>query len=697
MKILLLVLLILSIPQSFSETIEEIVVSAVLRDTKLSKLPGSTTVLTEKDIQSKKVQHFDQILGMAPNVNYAAGASRGRFVQIRGIGERSQFKDPLDASVGLIIDGIDFTGIGLTGTLFDIRQIEIHRGPQGTAFGSNAMGGLILLESNTPSDIFESDLSVGMGNYGDLDLGAVISGPISENLSARLAMQHYKSNGFIKNGFLSKNDTNDFDEQTFRAKIRWRPSDKTQVSFTASSYDTNNGYDAFSLENTRRTDSDEPGHDRQQSNAFAINFVNESASIILDANLFREETDLEYGFDWDWSNLAKSNIRGGENNERERDSVGLDFRVSSKGKFENRNDTSWVIGLYSYRKNVDLYYNDHWEDDWGLYPSSFRSSFSTKRLSFYSEFDWFLLDKLSFSGGARWENYDNSYSDSAGVNSNPEDSSWGGRFSIKYAHNDLIFYGAISQGYKAGGINGQAAAGVDTGTAPEIVSFLSQRLEFQSESLHSFEVGLRRYQERLSWSLSVFHMERKNMQAKAWILFPPADWKSYLDNVDDGTNTGLEVDLTFQASDNLALTASFGLLDTKLGKLTVQDIDTDPPQAVDKANREQAHAPSYQYSISVNYLITEAVSLNLQLEGKDKFYFSNGHDIQSDSMQLMHTRLQYDLEQYEFSIWGRNIFNEKYKTRGFYFGNNPLKEWVNEPYYQLGEPRVLGITAQVHF
>ena len=99
----------------------------------------------------------------------------------------------------------------------------------------------------------------------------------------------------------------------------------------------------------------------------------------------------------------------------------------------------------------------------------------------------------------------------------------------------------------------------------------------------------------------------------------------------------------------------------------------------------------------MNYLITEAVSLNLQLEGKDKFYFSNGHDIQSDSMQLMHTRLQYDLEQYEFSIWGRNIFNEKYKTRGFYFGNNPLKEWVNEPYYQLGEPRVLGITAQVHF
>ena len=697
MKILLVVLLVMSIPKTLGETIDEIVVTAVLRDTELSKLPASITVLTEEDIQSIQIQHFDQLLGIAPNVNFASGASRGRFVQIRGIGERSQFKDPLDTSVGLIIDGVDFSGIGLAGTLFDIRQIEILRGPQGTAFGSNALGGLILLESNPPSDEFESMLSFGTGTYSNADFGAVISGPISQTLSGRLAFQRFTSNGFIKNNFLSIDDSNNFDEQMLKGKIRWRATEKTRVDVTLSSYDTDNGYDAFSLDNTRYTDSDEPGHDRQQSNALAFNIVNESDLFTFNVNLFREDTDLEYGFDWDWSNFDKSGVRGGENNERQRDSYGLDIRVSSRGKAELPNDINWVLGMYSYRKDVDLNYNDHWEDSWGLYPSVFSSEFSTKRLSFYSQFNWLAREQLSLAGGVRWETYDNSYLDSAGVNATPTDSSWGGRLSIEYALEDLIMYGMISQGYKAGGINGQAAAGIGTGTNLEIASFLNQRLEFQSESLLSYEAGVRAQQERLSWSLSIFHMERKAMQAKAWILFPPADWKSYLDNVDKGTNSGLEFDLTFRATDNLSLTASLGLLETKLGNLTVQDIDTYPATPVEKTNREQAHAPGYQYSVSASYLFSEAVSFNLQLEGKDKFYFSNGHDIQSDSMNLAHATLKYLLEQYELSIWGRNILDETYKTRGFYFGNNPLNGWINEPYYQFGEPRTLGVTARIHF
>ena len=697
MKIMLVILLVMSIPQTFSETIEEIVVTAVLRDTELSKMPASITVLTEEEIRSRKTQHFDQLLGVAPNVNFASGASRGRFVQIRGIGERSQFKDPLDASVGLIIDGVDFSGIGLAGTLFDIRQIEILRGPQGTAFGSNALGGLILLESNPPSDIFESSLSVGAGTYSDVEVGAVMSGPIAQNLSGRLAFQRFTSDGFIKNNFLSIEDSNNFEEQMLRGKIRWRPNQKIRIDVTLSSFDTDNGYDAFSLENTRYTDSDEPGHDRQQSNALAFNLVNESAFFTLNANFFREDTDLEYGFDWDWSNLDKSGVRGGENNIRQRDSYGLDVRISSKGKAVHPNDVSWIFGMYSYQKDVGLLYNDHWEDSWGFYPSVFSSEFSTERLSFYGQVDWMAREKLSLSGGARWETYDNFYLDSAGVNANPADTSWGGRLSLEYALEDLIMYGMISKGYKAGGINGQAAAGIGTGTNSDIASFLNQRLDFQSESLLSYEAGLRAQQESLAWSLSIFHMERKDMQAKAWILFPPAEWKSYLDNVDEGTNTGLEFDLTYQANDNLSLTASFGLLDTKLGDLSVQDIDTYPPTPVEKTNRNQAHAPRYQYSISASYLFSETISFNLQLEGKDKFYFSNGHDIQSDSFKLAHATLRYELERYEVSIWGRNLLDETYKTRGFYFGNNPLNGWINEPYYQFGEPRTLGIAARLHF
>ncbi len=697
MKFLLAAALILSAQIGFADPIEEIVVTATLRDTELTELPMSVTVLTEEDIQTREVQHLDQLLNMTPNVNFSAGASRGRFVQIRGIGERSQFKDPLNSSVGLVIDGIDFSGIGLAGTLFDVRQVEILRGPQGTAFGSNAMAGLMLLETNNPTDVVEGKVLLGAGNYGSHEGGAVFSGPISETVSGRLAIHQFVGNGFIDNDFLNRDDTNDFDERTVRGKLRWQASDTTRIDMVASYYDADNGYDAFSLENSRRTGSDEPGHDRQQSNAFSLTVSHETASVILDGRLFLENSDLDYGFDWDWSNVPRSGIRGGENNRRQRDSMGFDIRISSEGGARITDQIDWVVGLYRYERDVELSYNDHWEDSWGYYPSAFDSDFSTKRLAAYGQLDLPLSKQLHVTMGGRWETYDDDYRDSAGVTAKPDDDLWGGRISVEYLIDDLMLYGTLSRGYKTGGINGQAAAGADAEANPEIADFLAERLSFQSETLISYEAGLRRSQGDLTYSLSLFHMKRDDMQAKAWVLFPPAEWKSYLDNVDNGSNQGIEFSMSFRASDRLSLDAGLGLLDTELGDLTVQDIDSFPPIPVDQSSRDQAHAPDHQFFIAANYLFTSAFSLNVQVEGKDSFFFSNGHDIKSDSFTLTHATLRYRFGQYDLALWGRNLFNEDYKVRGFYFGNNPLNGWINEPYFQFGEPRTLGLTARVNF
>ena len=87
--------------------IEEVVVTASFRDEALAVAPMSVSVVSGEAILKRGAQHLEQLLNMTPNVNYAAGASRGRFLQVRGVGERSQFKDPLDPSVGLVVDGID--------------------------------------------------------------------------------------------------------------------------------------------------------------------------------------------------------------------------------------------------------------------------------------------------------------------------------------------------------------------------------------------------------------------------------------------------------------------------------------------------------------------------------------------------------------------------------------------------------------
>ena len=90
--------------------------------------------------------------------SFAGGSGRARFFQIRGIGERSQFGDPLNHSVGILIDNVDFSGAGTAATLFDVEQVEILRGPQGTRYGANALAGLINIKTKGPEREFGGHL-----------------------------------------------------------------------------------------------------------------------------------------------------------------------------------------------------------------------------------------------------------------------------------------------------------------------------------------------------------------------------------------------------------------------------------------------------------------------------------------------------------------------------------------------------------
>ena len=123
--------------------IEEIVVTATLREDTLGSTASSVGVVTADEIAARGAAHLEEILAAVPNVNYASGASRARYYQIRGIGERGQFDEPLNSSVGLVVDGVDLSGIGTVAMLTDVEQVEVLRGPRGTLYGANALAGLI--------------------------------------------------------------------------------------------------------------------------------------------------------------------------------------------------------------------------------------------------------------------------------------------------------------------------------------------------------------------------------------------------------------------------------------------------------------------------------------------------------------------------------------------------------------------------
>ena len=102
--------------------LEEIIVTADFRQSAVEDIAASISVIDPDTMSKKNAQHLEDILLNAPNVNLASGASRARFIQIRGIGERGQFSEPLNSSVGLMIDGVDFSGIGTAGMLYDMEE-----------------------------------------------------------------------------------------------------------------------------------------------------------------------------------------------------------------------------------------------------------------------------------------------------------------------------------------------------------------------------------------------------------------------------------------------------------------------------------------------------------------------------------------------------------------------------------------------
>jgi len=679
-----------------------ITVTADFREAEALKTANSISVIDAHAIARREAKHLDQLLNTAPNVNYSEGASRGRFVQVRGVGERSQFKDPLDASVGTIIDGIDYSGISLASAMFDVQQVEILRGPQGTQYGSSAMAGLITIQSNQPTEDFEATLSAGIGNYGSRNAGVVVNGALTETLLGRIAYQKNLSDGYIDNDFLGKDDTNNIDEEVLKAQFKWMASDELSIHFSGHYSDVDNGYNAFSLDNSRDIPSDDPGHDRQETYAGSVRVTwTGSEHFDLNSTLFAEHTTAEYGFDWDWSNLDATGVRGSENNRRNRDGVGADVRLLSKLGSEILGGANWTVGAYIAYRDTELKYSESWEDVVGGGPwlSEFTNKFGNQREALYGQLSWDLGENFSLTSGLRIEHYETDYRDSNGITADESDTPWGGKLTLEYTglQNSLL-YASISRGYKIGGVNGQAAAEAPS-LSPETEAFVKSRTIFDAESLVNYEFGIKgNYLDNtLQLSATAFYMSRKDMQANAWVLSPPAEWVSYRDNVSDGHNAGVEIEATWFPTDTLTIFATAGWLETELGDLTVVDVDTDQPK--DQSGREQAQAPHYQYNIGATLQLIENMALTLEVDGKDSFYFSNSHDDKSDSYELVHMNLSYTWDQLSINVWIRNLTDEDYQTRGFYFDNTaPDFDGSNtQAYYQLGAPRTFGVNANYTF
>ena len=661
--------------------VEEIVVTGDLREAELLRTPASVTVVDAATIDARGATHLEEILNVAPNVNFAAGASRARFFQIRGIGERGQFAEPIDPSVGVIVDDVDLSGASLAAALLDMRQVEVFRGPQSGRYGANAHAGLIVMRSNAPTEAFEARLDLEAAEFDSRRVGAVVSGPIAgPRLTGRLAVQLNESDGYIDNVFLGE-PTGDRDELAARARLRWLVSDRVTADFSLTRVEMDNGYDHFSYESSRTTRSDAPGQDVQDATLASLRVEWDGANGV-DGEFIAAGSDsrIDYGYDEDWTFTGFHPFEYSSTDRylRDRETVSLELRLRSDetGRlFGDRAD--WLAGVYFHEREVDL------TRLYTFLPGPFTSAYETRRFAAFGELRVDLGERLRLVGGVRHEQRDDSYDDSEGVSFDPDEGLWGGRIGLERdLGDDLLLFVTSARGYKAGGFNTDGTLDVDL-------------RRFDSESVWNHEIGVKgRFADgALQARLALFWMDRTDQQvATSEVRVRPdgsAEFIDFVGNAAEGENLGLELEFDWRATDALAFSGSLGLLSTEL-----DDFVNSAGQ--DLSGRDQAHAPRYQFHLAADWAGPRGLFARLSTEGRDDFYWSDSHGERSEAYELVHARVGWRGEHVEVAVFGRNLTDEDYGVRGFGgFGNDPRNGYATQEYVQLGEPRIFGVTTRL--
>ena len=682
---------------SFSQDIEEIIIKGDWREINVLEEDSSIVILNNQIIESQPIKHFENLSYLVPNLNFAASDSRARHFQIRGIGERSGYERTPNSAVGFLIDDIDYSGQGGIATTFDVDQIEVHRGPQGSRIGSNALAGLIYIKTKEPTEVFEGTSEVVLGTYGTHNAGIAFGGPtqFNQNITYRVALRADYSDGFRKNLFLGKSNTSKKDEDTYRLKLNWKVRDKTTLKFLITQIDLDDPADIWTIDGSLNTLSDRPGMDSQKTNAYSMKIFNSYDGYELQSITSITDTDVVLSYDADWGNTnshAPFTYDYFSETLRDRETFNQELRlVSDPINFNSNKNTEWVIGI-SYLdveeinfKNDDGAYGDP-SDPFGPYTSksSSSSNFSSDNLSIFGNVDYFFDEFTKLSIGARWEDYESNYYDSFGESFNPADQMSGGKISLNKNLSDVAnIFISIARGFNQGGFN------LNLGLEPESKN---ANLYYDPEFLTNYEVGFNAqlFDAKMNIATVIFYSDREDQQVLISTQVDPTDPNTFsflTQNAAEGTNKGLELNIDMQLKESLNFFARLGLLKTEINNWKSRP---------DLEGRAQAHAPKKSYAIGMNWSITDRASLSIDVVGKSSFYYSDSHNNQSKAYSLTNINFDYLMGSWTYSIWARNIFDEYYSVRGFYFGNE-APDFKDTLYERHGDPRHLGLSVRYDF
>lgn len=659
----------------------------------------STQILTEKYVNKNTYSHFQDIAPKIANLNYSQGTSRPRYYQIRGLGELSQFsgEGAPHFYVGYSIDHIDFSGIGMLGNMFDIKQIEVFKGPQSTLFGQNSMGGQINITTLEPKNYKYISGKFSMESFNTNIFNLFFSNQISDKWNYATTISKHYSDCFIKNKQLDNgqdfylSDTNGKDEELIKLKFNYFYDNIiSKITFIHSNI--NNKYDVWTPDNNGFTTyTDYRGKDFQKTNAISFYLKQKNKLFDLISISTYSDNKIEYSYDSDWGNnefwssepYNYNNYYYGyyspynyiDSTNRRKINKSQEFRLIDRS-FKNTEITTGIIRTKSIENDI--------RDGWlfGGNATNINSIFAINKTGFYSSANY-ISDRFNFILGFRYDSNktinDIQWSYYGGPTENKstliKDSSLiGGTLKIDYLINEkLSILSLISSGYKSSGIN----------MSPTI---LEKYKTYDNEYAINFEIGVNSSLENTITNLSLFYMNRYKPQLRVFYQLEKDDPNSFdyfTFNSDMGYNYGIELDIKHNLNNAFSIHSSLGYLNTYISNFTYLDATY--------GRREQAHSPKYNYNISINYKLDENISVDLSFNGMGEFFFDDQYDYKSKPRDLVDLSLTSENDNFSITLWSKNLTDEKYAVRGYTFALKP-PEYLVENFKSYGAPKTIGIT-----
>ncbi|MFZ5496451.1 MAG: TonB-dependent receptor [Verrucomicrobiota bacterium] len=673
--------------------LEPVLVTADLWASPLARIPASVTVYDEPALRAGAVRHFGDLVDQVPNLTWTGGTSRPRYLQIRGIGENSQFEgETPDSAVRFLVDDLDFTGLGTIGTAFDVSQAEVLRGPQAGAFGANAAGGVVRLVTNAPTPYWTGRAEATVGGDSLRSGAFAVGGPLvaakPEQLMMRLAVQQSESDGFRRNLTLNR-DTNARDELTARLRLTWNPAAPWRWDATLLAADFDNGYDEFALDNNGEfTYSDQPGRDEQASLAASLRGTYTGWEGVRFTTVSSgARTRSRYSYDDDWTDAS---YMGFSDLARLRWVLNQELRLDSAPGESAGGLDRWTLGaFYSDTEEFSRYTNT---DPWNV--RGLRTTYRAKNTALFGQAGRDLSPRTRLVAGLRLERIEvggdgtktryrassNRHDPVVATRPAFSDSLVGGRLALEHdlGANALGFV-SLTRGYKAGGINVDAR--INPATDP---------LTYGTETLWNAEAGLRGHAlaGRFTGEVTAFWLRRKDTQVRDSAGFG-GSYRFFTDNGNDSHIHGLEASGAFALTEAWSVRGSLALMRSGLEPFTLSNGNAG-------GGRVLANTPRYGYAFGVRYDAGRGFFGNAELTGRAQQFDSNNQNEARRAFRVVNATLGYAWDRWSLTFWARNLLDEKYDKRVYFFGNAD-PDYIETRYEDRADPRQLGVTAAWRF